>query len=86
MKLANTFPVCLWQVREVEVVCLLGEGLEIWGFEPDLEIFGDFFHRKLHGKGESKHRAASALVGDCISGDRKAPEYMPVNSGGGESA
>lgn len=65
-------------------MCLLGEGLEIWGFEPDLVIFSDFFHRKLRRKEESKYRAASALVGDCISGDRKAPGYMPVNSGGGE--
>lgn len=84
VKSPNTFPACLWQVREAEVVCLLEEGLEIWGFGLDVVIFGDFFHRKLHQKGESKYRAASVLVGDCISGDREAPGDRPVNSGGGE--
>lgn len=52
--------------------------------QTPLNHSGDFFCPKLCRKEGSKYSMASALEGDCIPGDSKAPGNMPVHSGGGE--
>lgn len=62
-------------------MCPWGESLKPQSFAP---LSGDFFCPKLCRKEKSKYRVASALEGDWIPGDNKAPGNMPVRSGGGE--